>query len=86
MNKVTFPKLHFFSQLDNSYFCHVLRNPEKVAIGSWVQVPLGTLGTQAATGNPEKVAIGSWVQVPLGTLGTQAATGNPEKVAIGSWV
>ena len=47
-------------------------------------MPLGTLGTQAATGNPDIQAIGSWAYVPLGTLGTQAATGNPDIQAIGS--
>ena len=49
------------------------KNADRQAIGSWAQVTLGTLGTQAATGNPDIQAIGSWAQVPLGTLGTQAA-------------
>ena len=35
-------------------------NPEKVPIGSWAYVPLGTLGTLTTTENHEKVAIGSW--------------------------
>ena len=36
-----------------------LKNADRQAIGSWVEVSLGTLGTQAATGNPERQAVGS---------------------------
>ena len=36
-----------------------LKNADRQAIGSWAEVSLGTLGTQAATGNPERQAVGS---------------------------
>ena len=38
-----------------------LKNADRQAIGSWAEVSLGTLGTQAAmAANLDKVAVGSW--------------------------
>ena len=46
--------------------------PNNIAIGSWArypEVPVGTQGTQAATGDPELQAISSWARyLGLGTL------------------